>query len=314
MMDIVELNERPESEEMYLLVGWRQWADAGSVSSGLPQYLVQQMGARKIGGLRSDSFYLFQFPGTHDLVRPVVRFEEGYPQSLSTPRNELFYTGDQQRGLLIFLGDEPHMEVERYVSALIEIARAFNVKRVVTLGGVYGELPYDKERMVSCIYSLPYLKEEVQALAVNLSDYNGGASIGSYLCRRAGEQGLESVGFYSFVPLYDFSTVSRSGNTIRIENDFMAWLGVMRRISHMLKLEVDLSDLEHKSDRLVENMDEKVEEIDTAIPNFDVREHLQKLSDEFVETPFNPLDEVWEDEIRRLLDKFDDQGDEPPES
>ena len=74
MSDILELWERPVAEEIYMLVGWRQWADAGSMSSGLPRYLVRQTGARKIGQLRSDDFYLFQVPGTHDLVRPVVKF------------------------------------------------------------------------------------------------------------------------------------------------------------------------------------------------------------------------------------------------
>src|SRR5690606_5346996 len=68
MPDRVEIWEKPAAPEVYMLAGWRQWADAGSVSSGLPQYLIQQTGARKIGQIRPDGFYLFQIPGTHDLV------------------------------------------------------------------------------------------------------------------------------------------------------------------------------------------------------------------------------------------------------
>jgi proteasome assembly chaperone (PAC2) family protein len=302
MSDVVELWEKPEADEIYLIAGWRQWADAGSISSGLPRYLVKQTGARQIGAIQSDSFYLFQIPGTHDLVRPVVRFEEGYPESLETRRNEFYYSGDAAHGLVFFTGDEPHLNVEGYVSAFLDAAESLGVKRIIGFGGVYGELPYDKERMVSCIYSQPALKEELAELAVNLSDYHGGASIGSYICRRAGDRGMPFLSFYAFVPTYDFSNVAQIGNTIRIENDYMAWLGVMRRVNYLLKLGLDLSDLERKRDRLIRLVDAKVEELDSKAPQIGVREYMSRLSETFVETPFEPLDEVWEEELRRLFD------------
>jgi proteasome assembly chaperone (PAC2) family protein len=305
MSDAVELWEQPEAEEIYMFVGWRQWADAGSISSGLPQYLVKQTGARQIGALKNDGFYLFQFPGTHDLVRPVVKFHDGFPQSLQTPTNEFYYSGDSRRGLVFFMGDEPHMDVERYVEALLSAAKSLGVKRIIGLGGVYGELPYNKERLISSIYSLQRIKEELDGLAVNMSDYQGGASIGSYVCKRAGEQEIEYVSFYAFVPTYDFSNVAQIGNTIRIENDFMAWLGVMRRINYMLKIDLDLSDLEEKSDRLIQLVDAKVEELDSVDPKLGVRAFMDRLSEEFTETPFNPLDDIWEEELRRLSDKFE---------
>jgi proteasome assembly chaperone (PAC2) family protein len=302
MPDVVEISQHPEAHEIYMIAGWRQWADAGSVSSGLPQYLVQRTGARKIGSIRPDGFYLFQIPGTHDLVRPVVKFDEGYPQSLETPRNELYYSGDSQRGVVFFMGDEPHLDMERYTAAFLQAAQSLGVKRIVGLGGVYGELPYNKERMVSGTYSLMTMKEEMSALALSLSDYHGGASIGSYICRRAGEQGMEYVGLYAFVPTYDFAKVAQVGNAIRIEHDFMAWLGVMRRINFMLKTTFDLSDLERKSEQLVHLVDAKVDELDKADPELGVRDYLTRLSEDFTETPFAPLDDVWEEELRRIFD------------
>lgn len=305
MSDAVEIWERPEAREIFMIAGWRQWADAGSISSGLPGYLIRQTKAQQIGQIRSDDFFLFQFPGTHDLVRPVVKFDEGYPMSLDTPRSELHYAGDDQRGVVFFLGDEPHLNVERYVVAFLHAAKTLGVKRIVGLGGVYGELPYDKQRLVSSIYSLPHMKQELEGLAVNLSDYQGGASIGSYVCRRAGEQGIEFASFYAFVPTYDFSNISQIGNSIRLENDFMAWLGVMQRINHMLKVDFELSDLERRSDKLVRLVDAKVEELDSAAPQIGVRDYLDRLSEQFTEMPFNPLDDIWEQELRRVLDDLD---------
>jgi len=314
MAESFELWKMPESKEMVMLAGWHQWADAGAVSSGLPQYLIDLMRADPIGTLNPDGFYIFQVPGTHDLVRPMVRFEEGYPKSLETPQNDFFYAGDSQKGVVIFIGEEPHLDIERYVAALLSVAKKLGVKRIVGLGGVYGDLPYDKERMVSANYSLPRLKEEINQLAVNLSDYRGGASIGSFVCRRAGDKGMEYVGLYGFVPSYDLSPMGQMGSVIRLENDYMAWFGVMRRVDYMLKLHLDLTDLEERSRHLVKMMDAKVEEIEGEAPQLGLRDRIKEISADFKEKPFIPLDDVWENELRRLMDKFDD-GDEvdPPE-
>lgn len=308
MPQAVELTERPTASRIDMFVGWRQWADAGSVSSGLPHYLMQQTDARQIGTMSPDGFYLFQFPGTHDLVRPVVQFEDGYPDSLTVPTNEFYYSGDDERGYVYFLGDEPHLDVERYVNDILDAAQALGVRRIIGLGGVYGELPYNKERMVSCTYSKPEMKPEFERLAVTLSDYGGGASIGSYICHRAGQRDMEYAGFYAFVPTYDFSTISGLENAIRIENDFMAWLGVMRRVNFMLKMGLDLDDLEQRSAHLVRLMDSKIDELTRVSAESGIREYFERIDESFTEMVFDPLDEVWEEELRRIFD--DDEGDD----
>ncbi len=74
------------------------------------------------------------------------------------------------------------------------------------------------------------------------------------------------MSLYAFVPTYDFSNLSRNASEIQIENDFMAWLGVMRRVNYMLHLNWDLSELEAKSERRVRLMDDKIDEIAKTFP------------------------------------------------
>ena len=308
MTDFLELLEIPKADTIYMLAGWRQWADAGSISSGLPQYLIKHTDARKIGSISPDGFYIFQIPGTHDLVRPIVKFKDGFPEFLETESNDFFYTGDQERGLVIFIGNEPHMDIDRYVGAILDAASILKAKRIVGLGGVYGELPYDKERMVSSNYSLPYIKEELDHLSVNFSEYHGGASFGSYICRKAADIDFEYVSFYGFVPTYDFSDSTPDINGITIENDFTAWLGIMQRINHMLNMDVDLTDLQGKSEHLHKLMDDKIDELENASPDLNIRTYMQRLKDEFDETIFQPHEDFWEEELGRLFDKFDPEG------
>jgi predicted ATP-grasp superfamily ATP-dependent carboligase len=307
MNDLVELWEKPAAEEKYMIAGWHQWADAGAISSGLPQYLIEQTGARKIGEIESDGFYLFQIPGTHHFLRPEIKLEEGYRQELKVPQNELFYAGNDKKGLVIFLGDEPHLHVNRYAAAFFDAVETLNVRRVAAVGGVYGPMPYDKDREVSCVYSLRGMKEELAEYAIKFSNYEGGTTIGTYFVDKAEQREIEFLIFYAFVPAYDFSrlSINLQQQGVRIENDFKAWYDLMRRFNHMFKLGLDLSDLEKQSDELIASMDAKIDELARTMPQLKVKEYLAKLAEDFTETSFMPLDDVWERELGDLLEDMD---------
>jgi proteasome assembly chaperone (PAC2) family protein len=303
MDELVVLDEKPKADEIYMIAGWHQWADAGAVSTELPRYLIQHTHARLIGHIKPDPFYIFQIPGTHGFLRPEIKMEDGYRRSLTTHRNEVYYVGDDRRGLVIFMGEEPHLSGERYAEAFFNLAQELGVQRVCALGGVYGSMPYDKDREVSCSYSLMRMREELVEYAVRFSNYEGGASLGSFLVDRAEHVDMEYFTLYAFVPAYDFSHLSQQLQGLRIENDYRAWCELMRRLNHMFHLGIDLSDLEQQSDLLTVSVAAKVDELQNKMPQVNVKAYIESLSANFNETPFMPLD-VWE---RGLSDLFDDK-------
>ena len=303
MDELIELLEKPAARDVCLIAGWRQWADAGATSSDLPKYLIEQTHARQIGALRSDPFYLFQVPGTHALFRPEVKLEDGYRAELRVKLNEIYFAENNGKSLLIFLGDEPQLNVERYADAFFRLAQDFSVRRVVTLGGVYGPAPYDKDREISCTYSLRKMKDELAEYAVSFSNYEGGVSIGSYLADRAEKLGIEYLVLYAIVPMFDLTQLSPLLQTLLIEQDHKAWYDVMRRVNHMCKLGLDLSDLERTSRQLIQSFDAKIDDLEKALPQVNIREHLNKVTENFVEPSFMPLDDVWK---KGLGDLFKD--------
>lgn len=306
-MGNLELFERPEAKEIYMIAGWRQWADGGEVSSGLPEYLIDTLGARKIGHIQPDGMYLFQTPVSQFLFRPRVKFDEGYRVEISGPRNDVYYWGDEDRGLVIFIGDEPQLNAERYAEAFFEIATELKVKKIAATGGVYAVVPFDKERNFSCTYSLPGMKADMRDYAVSLSDYEGPVSIGSFLNDRAEKLGLQYFAWYAFVPMYDLSRVTQQQQQpITVEQDYTAWHDLMRRLNHMFGLKLDLSDLAAKSADLTAQLTESVDELSRQLPNFPVQEYLAKLTAEFEERPFRPedkLSDVWTDALGDLFDE-----------
>lgn len=309
MNNRVQLYEKPQAEKIYLIAGWRQWADAGSISSNLPEYLIDYTNATKIGEINSDGFYLFQIPGTHYLFRPEIELKNGYRKSLSSKKNEFFYTENEGTGLVIFLGDEPHLNVEGYAQAFFEAVIELDVARVAGLGGVYGEMPFDRDREVSCVYSLPKMKAELESYAVRFSNYEGGATISTYLIDKAEALNIEFFAFYSFVPAYDFSpSDGEEPQGVRIENDFKAWYDLMRRLNHMLDLHLDLSDLAQQSNELMSTMEEKLTQLEQTMPDLPIRQYLTKLEETFREQSFMPLGDVWERELGDLLEDLDDDA------
>ena len=302
MDDHVQLWQLPDSEDTTLLAGWRQWADAGNTSSGLTRYLIELTGATRIGVLKPTNFYLFQVPGTHHFLRPDVALEDGLVTSHETRSNEFHYWRSGRKGVVVFLGDEPHLNAELYADLWLDAVEQLGVKRVICLGGVYGSMPYDREREIHAVYSLPRLKTELDNYAVKYSNYEGGSTIGTYLAYRAGQRGIELIDLYAFVPAYDFSQISNQVQGLRIDSDFQAWFDVMRRIKHMFELEIDLSDLEMRSLELASSMDAKVEEVTRKYPKLKVKEFMQQLTDAFEELPFMPLDDLWARELGDLLD------------
>ena len=194
------------------------------------------------------------------------------------------------------------MRADRYAEALLSAVEALNVKRVGAIGGVYGAMPYDQDREVSCVYSLPKMKKSLEQYAVEFSNYEGGTTIGTYLVDAAEKHNLEFFVFYAFVPAYNFAELSDVVQAISIEHDFKAWYDMMRRFNHMFEMEIDLDELEEQSYELVVSMDAKIAELDEQMPGLDVRSYLEEVADQFEAESFvAPLSDVWRRGLDNLL-------------
>ncbi|MCB0182521.1 MAG: ABC transporter substrate-binding protein, partial [Anaerolineae bacterium] len=91
--------------------------------------------------------------------------------------------------------------------------------------------------------------------------------------------------------------------SLRIENDFKAWYDIMRRLSHMFGLEYSLSDLDERSDELINSMSAKIDELEQKLPQLNVKAYIEEVTGDFTETSFMPLGDVWK---RELGDLFED--------
>jgi hypothetical protein len=125
-----------------------------------------------------------------------------------------------------------------------------------------------------------------------------------YLAHRAELRGVEFFRLCAFVPSYDFSQASTLVHPIAIDQDFKAWYDIMTRLEHMFDLNIDLSDLEQRSDKLVLEWHAKIEQLAMKMPQLGVKNLIDQVNKEFTEMSFEPLSDVWEEALGDLFDDF----------
>ncbi|MFH1085201.1 MAG: hypothetical protein V1772_05520 [Chloroflexota bacterium] len=167
-------------------------------------------------------------------------------------------------------------------------------------------MPYERDRDISCVYSLPRLKRELQNYAVRFSNYEGGTTIGAYLAHWAEVREVEFVAMNAFAPAYEFSQLGITLQAMRMDEDWKSWLDLMRRIDYMMGLGLDLSDLEERSRELTEAWTQKINELERERPDLHVKAYIEAMTKDFRERPFIPLDDAW-NELGDLLGNMDDE-------
>ena len=303
---------RDKPEARCLIAGWRrQWSNGGGISSGLPRYLINKLNAKEIGELGEEVSRLcfpFQVPGTHDSYRPRVAFEDGLPVTEMHRLNRFYDGGD---GLIIFLGDEPWFRVDIYGRAFCEAVRELGITRAVAVEGYNGAAPPELERNISCTFSQPHMKEELEKYGLRFSNYGSrtrnGPTIGMALITVAHDNfpDLEMVRLGAMAPMFPF--YSQKNDPVGISRDHRAYYDIMKRLKAMFKLDIDLTELMTLGESESQQLQETLERISENSP--EAKQIIERVRSEYELLTFEEtveldpaLDRTLEDILRNMPD------------
>ena len=264
-----------------MIAGFNQWANAGNVSSGIPEYLIEKLDARRVGRIRKDDFYIFQLPGSSFMFRPPVKFVEGYEEDYQKePVNDFHYAEISGKGILIFIGTEPNQHADVYVNTLLDATTELGVERIIVPAGVGGEVPFDKERRVSCTYSLKQMREELNNYALSFSNYHRNATIGMVINHYSKERGIESVRMSARTPSYQIPFTTSS--------DKRALYDILRRIRYMFSIGLDLSELKKESKQQISEFEDTLKKLYIGNPELEsqIAAYLDQIGEGFDELRF----------------------------
>jgi proteasome assembly chaperone (PAC2) family protein len=234
--DVLRVHQPVSLERATLVLALTGWMDGGDVSTGTVLRLVDHLGARAIADIDPEPFYIYNFPGPMELAtlfRPLVKIEDGRIASLDMPANT-FYC-HEPANLVLFLGKEPNLRWRTFGDAVLELAHAAAVRRVLFVGSFGGSVPHTREPRLYVTCSDDRLLPEMERYGLRRTGYEGPGSFTSYLLTRAPSAGLEMTSLVAEIPGY-----LQGRNPMSIE-------AVTRRLAKILQLPLDLGTLRAES-------------------------------------------------------------------
>ncbi|MBL7187740.1 MAG: PAC2 family protein [Phycisphaerae bacterium] len=284
LSDKLSITQKPKLHNPRMLLGLSGWMDGGEVSTGTAECLIEKIGAQRFAEIDPKGFYLCSFPGSMEitaLFRPHTKITDGLVESIETPVNSFFYS--ESGDLILFKGKEPNLNWEEFAECVFSLCEEFGVKMIYFIGSVAGLVPHTREPRLLCSVSHPELKETFQHYGVKFANYEGPASIITYLTANAHKRGISMVSLVATIPAY-----VQGSNPKCIE-------AVTRRLAGMLELDIELGDLTASSDEFEKKLGDAVQE------QPELESNIHKLEEDYDS-------EIFDNEMGDLREWLEQQG------
>ena len=266
----LHMQTKPRVKNATLLMGLSGWMDGGDVSTGSIKYLVQTLGAPEFAEIEPEGFYIYNLPGTMNMAnvfRPHTVINKGIIKSFQLQQNRFF--ADTQKNLILFLGREPNLNWKEFGECIFSVCEQFSVKQIYFIGSVAGLVPHTREPRIFCSVSRRELKAGLGRLGVKFTDYEGPASLVTYLMIAAQQRNIDMINLIATVPVY-----VQGSNPICIE-------AIIRRLSAILSLHVDSEPLRQLSNEF----ERKLSDVIAGEPELD--ESIHKLEQDYDNETFD---------------------------
>jgi len=268
--DKLNIYKKPKLRNARLLLGFSGWMDGGEVSTGTVKCLIDKLDAWRFAEIEPKGFYIYSFPGSMEitaLFRPHTQIKNGTIESYEIPSNIFFCS--EKDNLIIFLGKEPNLNWEDFSECIFSVCAEFGVEIIYFIGSVAGLVPHTREPRLFCSVSESGLREMFQHYGVKFTNYEGPASIVTYLTANCSKRDIKMVSLVAAIPAYVQGT-----NPKCIE-------AVIRRIAGMLELEIDFDNLMTMSDEFEKKLNDVVQE------QPELESNIHKLEEDYDNEIFN---------------------------
>jgi len=261
----LKIEREPRFNKPRLVMGLSGWMDGGDVSTGTIKYLREKLSAKEFAHIEPEGFYIYNFPGSMEisaLFRPNTQIKNGIVQEFELPKNNFYYCDKQD--LVFFSGREPNLNWEQYGDCVFGLCARFNIQQILFIGSVAGLTPHTREPRMTFSLSDEKLKTLVTGPGLRFSNYEGPASIITYLTHRAHREGVDMLSMAAEIPAY-----VQGYNPTCIES-------AVRHVSRLLDLQVNLDELreicdefEGKLTNIVNNQPELAKKIGELEQDYD---------------------------------------------
>ncbi len=248
-MPLITIDREPAGRAPIIVVALSGWVDAASVGTDAAERLSE--GGEVIATFDPDA--LFDYRSS----RPVLHIKDGDIISTSWPKLEVFETTIPERAVLVVAGNEPDFRWRQLIREIHDLARRWDVERVITLGAVPAPVPHTRPaRIVSTTANEELLLPSDEMLPDEL--VVPGAAV-SVIRKGLSDAGVPAIGYFAQVPHY-------------LNRPFHAGvLGLLERVGKQVGSPLAVGDLAEKAQRQRREIDLMLEERE------DAREYVERL-------------------------------------
>ncbi len=258
-----------------LLMGLSGWMDGGEVSTGTIKVLADKLHANRVAEIDHQGFFIYNSPGAMEvasLFRPHCRIRKGIIREFEFPDSA--FLGAEKEDLVLFAGKEPNMNWVDYGDCVFALCHQLHIKTVYFIGSVAGLVPHTRDPMFFCSVSDAQMKPRFEGYGMKFSDYEGPASVITYLTTRAKEAEVEMASIVATIPAY-----VQGANPKCI-------VAATRRIAGILGIHVDLDDLQASADEFEKKLSEIVQE------QPELAENIVKLEQDYDNEIFSEMGDL----------------------
>jgi len=222
MNELVKLHARPRLNSPNMLAAW---PGVSNVSIIVATYLQRKLGFRKLGEVEASYFF--------DPIGVVV--ENNVVEAPQFPRSEFYYWKNRGGGsdIILFIGEaQPAAKGYEMANCVLDVGVRFHVKRVYTCAAALTRIHHTEQPSVWGVATSRQVAEDLKQHDLVRRNNLQIAGLNGLLLGVAKERGIEGVCLLGEVPMY----------TTRIQNP-MAALAIVRVLTMMLGIEIDLAEL-----------------------------------------------------------------------
>jgi proteasome assembly chaperone (PAC2) family protein len=220
---------RPELKNAFLVVAFEGWSDAGDASTGAVAYLKSKWEAQEFASIDPEDFFDFQ---AH---RPHVRLNDTGIREIIWPSTTFSYAHvpDTGRDAVLLHGIEPSMRWSTFTQHLLDVCDVTGAKIVVGLGALLAGRPHTRPIRVTGTATTPELATR---FGISTPRYEGPTGILGIIADACRHGELDCVTLWGWVPHYLQGSPSPNAS-----------LAILQRLSALLDITIDLSDLENRA-------------------------------------------------------------------
>jgi len=235
MNELVKLYARPRLKSPNMLA---TWPGIGNVALIVAEYLERKLDFKELGEI--EAFHFF------DPVGVIIR--EDVVEAPQFPQSSFYYYKNKGGGsdIILFIGEsQPASKGYALANCVLDVGMRFHIKRVYTCAAALTRIHHTEQPKVWGVATTREVNEDlkrydlVQRGNLQISGLNG------LLLGVAKERDIEGVCLLGEVPMY----------ATRVQNP-MAALAILKVLTKMLGIEVDLAELEQLAVETRERMRE----------------------------------------------------------